>query len=140
MSTVPTLPGITKNALTARWKELTIGVMSLCLAWSLSWVSSDMVALRDKLKSIPDPAQIATVKSVDQRFAEEDKKVDTSTQDTKESLKRIETKVDALVMAMATARRLRAAGPEDPDYSARGTPSSSVFIPLRPKPTAVAAK
>lgn len=105
MSTPPTLGGVTRSLITSKWREAIVGGMTLLIVMCMGWITSDIVSSRDKLKSLPDPAQIATNVSVDQRFAEQDRKISENAAQTHESLVRIESKLDTLIMSMATRRR-----------------------------------
>jgi len=105
MSTLPTLTSVSKNALTLKWRDALIGALALILVSIFSFIGGDLTSARDKLRSIPDPAQIVTNKMVDQRFSEQDRKIDDNSRITHESLVRIEGKIDTLVMSMATRRR-----------------------------------
>ena len=114
MSIFPTPVNVVKNALTLKWRDTLIGAMALLLVACMSWIGSDLMSARDKLKSIPDPAQIVTNKSVEQRFQEEDRKIDNNAAVVQDGMKRIESKVDTLLLSMATRRRTSAAEPESP--------------------------
>ena len=121
---------VVRSILTGRWKDALIGAAALLLTAVVSWVMVDTVALRDKLRSLPEASQIVTSQQVDQRFQAEDKKLDDNIVQTHESLGRIEGKIDTLVMSLATRRRPPyTPGAEDPDYSSRGVPSSRVITP-----------
>ena len=105
MSIFPTPVNVVKNALTLKWRDTLIGAMALLLVACMSWIGSDLMSARDKLKSIPDPAQIVTNKAVEQRFQEEDRKIDNNAAVLQDGLKRIESKVDTLLLSLATRRR-----------------------------------
>src|ERR1039458_4334075 len=128
MSTLPTLAGVTKNLISNRWKEALIGALALVLASVMMFVGNNLNSMRDKVNSLPEASQIATVSSVNQRFVEQEKKIDANEFQTQQSLGRIEGKIDTLIMAMATRPR-RAMATEDPDYAARGTPSTPRTLP-----------
>lgn len=91
--------------LAQRWKELLIGVLATCLAYSVSRVFSDAVAFRDKIAQLPSPAEIATKNEINEKINVLNTKVDSNNSDTKESLKRIESKIDSLMLVMATHQR-----------------------------------
>ena len=112
MSIFPTPVGVVKSALTLKWREALIGAMAFLLVACMSWIGSDLMSARDKLKSIPDPAQIVTNKAVEQRFQEEDRKIDNNAAVVQDGMKRIESKVDTLLLSMATHRR--ASEPDSP--------------------------
>lgn len=114
MSIFPTPVGVVKSALTLKWRDTLIGAMALLLVACMSWIGSDLMSSRDKLKSIPDPAQIVTNKSVEQRFQEEDRKIDNNAAVVQDGMKRIESKVDTLLLSMATRRRASAPEPDSP--------------------------
>ena len=92
------------NHLTLRWKEILIGVLATCLAYSVSRVASDALAFRDKLASLPDPTIIVTKNMIDERTASLSQRIDDNNRDTKEGLKRIEGKLDSLTLALAVRR------------------------------------
>ena len=114
MSIFPTPVNVVKSALTLKWREALIGAMAFLLVACMSWIGSDFMSARDKLRSIPDPAQIVTSKAVEQRFQEEDRKIDSNISTTQDSLRRIEGKVDTLLMSMATRRRAPAPDTDSP--------------------------
>ena len=92
------------NHLTLRWKEILIGVLGACLAYSISRVVSDAIAFRDKLASFPDPAVIVTKNLIDERIAVLSQRIDDNNRDTKDGLRRIEGKLDSLTLALAVRR------------------------------------
>ena len=115
------------NHLTLRWKEILIGVLGACLAYSISRVVSDAIAFRDKLASFPDPAVIVTKNLIDERVTELNQRIDDNNRDTKDALRRIEGKLDSLTLALAVRREeLKKQTAESP---------KTVFTPYYPTPT-----
>ena len=123
MSLYPTPIDVVKNALALKWRDTLIGAMAFLLVACMSWIGSDLVSSRDKLKSIPDPAQIATYSVMEQRFKDQDRKIDTNIATTQDSLRRIEGKVDTLLMSMATRRRTT---PIEQESGSTGVPMTRV--------------
>jgi hypothetical protein len=113
ISPIPTLTGVAKNIIEARWREAIIGLLSILLAGTMCWVAADLVKARDKINKIPEPSTIVTVDIADQRFKGQDTKIESLTKDTSARLDRIENKLDTLIISMATRRR----SSEDPSRS-----------------------
>lgn len=82
-----------------------IGVLATCLAYSISRVVSDTIAFRDKLAQLPDPAMLVTKNLIDDKVVTINQKIDDNNKDTKESLRRIEGKIDSLTFSLATQAR-----------------------------------
>lgn len=91
--------------LAQKWKETLIVVLATCLAYSISRVTSDVVSFRDKLNRLPEPSDIATKNLLDEKVHTVNDKVDSNNKDTKESLKRIEGKLDSLMLSLAVRSR-----------------------------------
>lgn len=81
-----------------------IGVLGTCLAYSVSRAASDAVAFRDKLTQLPDPSVLVTKNLIDERVGAINQRIDDSNRDTKESLRRIEGKIDSLTFSLAIGR------------------------------------
>ena len=63
------------------------------------------MSARDRFQRMPDPSNIATINMLNERFSVLDEKVNSNNKDTKESLKRIENKLDSLVLSLASRQR-----------------------------------
>lgn len=77
------------------------------------------MSARDKLTQLPDPSVIATTTLVEDKVRNLNVKIDNNNQDTKESLKRIEGKIDSLMLTLATRREMH-------------LKDSTTVVPVRP--------
>ena len=127
MSILPTPVNVVKNALTLQWRDTLIGAMALLLVACMSWIGGELMSSRDKLKSIPDPAQLVTNSAVEQRFKDEDRKIDANITTTQDSLRRIECKVDTMLLSLAT-RRSALASSQVPPTSSTGIPMTRIVL------------
>ena len=108
-------PGVIVGAVTAKWKSVIIGILSIALAASVSVIVSELEAARVKFNSIPDPSQLVTNTDVNQRLLMQQIRIETLDKDITVRLDRLEEtsdqtnhKIDTLLLSMAMKKNIDA--------------------------------
>jgi hypothetical protein len=123
------------------WKERVIWMLSTLVVAGFTWLANDFLSTRDKIQRLPEPSQIAWRSDVQQDFKLLNDRIDGNDTRTQARLDRIETKLDNLVLALAThdrAMRRMSSASQGPVTS---TPDSDTeYVAEEPRKSSVVRK